>query len=943
MGKGSFYNKTVEETLQALNTSVHGLSKQEAEARLRAKGKNVLPKKKPSLWSRYFANIFNPMVVILLIAAIIQYFLGETFSSVAIISIITLNAIIALYQQHQAEKTLEALQRISSFKAVVIRDGEPMEIEADQVVVGDLLKLNQGDYVSADARLISTVDMEVNESALTGESVPSGKSVEVVAGEDVRINDQTNMVFMSTFVTKGNGKAIVTGTGLDTEIGKVAKTIETMESRDIPLQKAMGGLSKRLGAFVILTCVVLFFYQLGVNASKGIENTPDVLADQISWLVSLAVAAIPFNFPLITTIILLTGVIALAKKNAIIKKLTVVETLGRLSVICSDKTGTLTKNEMTVQRFFFNLNDYSVSGIGYDPKGDIYDEKNTKVSLSSKEFELLIHSGVENNNTQLVEEIIELKSKKMTKRKVIGLPTEAAILVLAEKCGYEVNQIREYYSDLKENPFNSQRKRMSKIVKGKKGELLLFAKGAPEAMIKKCSSVYANNTIAPMSGSINEIISKKIEEYASQGLRTLAITYKSTSETDINRDAEDVEDNLVLLGIVGILDPPREGVKEAIKSCNSAHIKVVMITGDHASTAKSIAQSLGIWHQGDAIIEGTQIASMNSEEIEKTSVFARVAPDDKKFIVDKFQSNNKVVAMTGDGINDAIALERADAGIAMGIAGTDVAKNAADIILTDDSFATIERAVYHGRGIFNNIRSNIAFLLSVNIMELFVLAFAALVFQERIFLGNQLLIFYITIHFFPPIPLMFDKYDKYIMSYPPKPHNAPLIDRKFLYLILMQIFVIGVFLLLEFIIVINRLVPINDANLVSYASVAGEDFLVNGEWRSIASLIASGEMYALKARTMCALSLFIAELIVAWESRSDRLSIIKMPINIFLILITGLLIFIINTIFTLPLSHTFLALTGLSSEDIIIAVLFALPVLIVMEVYKSVINKKSGK
>ncbi len=941
MENGSYYNKSVEETLRSLNTSDKGLTKQEAEARLRAKGKNILPKKKPSLWSRYFSNIFNPMVVILMIAAIIQYFLGETFSSVAIFSIITLNAIIALYQQHQAEKTLEALQRISSFKAVVIRDGEPMEIEADQVVVGDVLKLNQGDYVSADARLITCVDMEVNESALTGESVPSSKSTNIISGDNIRINDQSNMVFMSTFVTKGNGKAVVTGTGLDTEIGKVAKTIETMETRDIPLQKAMGSLSKRLGAMVILICFGLFFYQLGVNASKGIENTADVLADQISWLVSLAVAAIPFNFPLITTIILLTGVIALAKRNAIIKKLTVVETLGRLSVICSDKTGTLTKNEMTVQKLFFNMKDYTISGTGYDVNGDIFDDKKNKVKLTDKEFELMIHSGVENNNTQLVDEVIELKSKKMIKRKVIGLPTEAAILVLAEKCGYNVEKIRADYMDLKENLFNSERKRMSKFVKSKDGKIYLFVKGAPEALITVCKSIYADNKIIPMNDSISEHLTKIIEGYASKGLRTLAITYRPASEAEINLEAEDVEKNLVLLGIVGILDPPREGVKEAIQSCNSAHIKVVMITGDHATTAKSIAHSLGIWKPGDSVIEGNQISQMSVEEIENTSVFARVAPDDKKYIVDKFQSKNKVVAMTGDGINDAIALERADAGIAMGIAGTDVAKNAAAIILTDDSFATIERAVYHGRGIFNNIRSNIAFLLSVNIMELFVLTIAALFLQQRIFLGNQLLIFYITIHFFPPIALMFDKYDRNIMTYPPKPHNAPLIDRKFLYLIMSQIFVIGGFLLLEFLIVLNGLVPINDANLISYGAEASQAFFIDDKWFSIEEMVASGEIYAIKARTMCALSLFIAELIVAWESRSDRLSILKMPINILLFIITGLLVFIIVTVFTLPLSHVFLVLSGLSTSDMIIAILFGLPILFVMEGYKIWLNLKS--
>jgi Ca2+-transporting ATPase len=941
MESGSYYNKSVEDTLKSLNTSDKGLTKQEAEARLRAKGKNILPKKKPSLWSRYFANIFNPMVVILMIAAIIQFFLGENFSSIAIFSIITLNAIIALYQQHQAEKTLEALQRISSFKAVVIRDGEPMEIEADQVVVGDILKLNQGDYVSADARLISCVDMEVNESALTGESVPSSKSIAVIPGDNVRINDQTNMVFMSTFVTKGNGKAVVTGTGLDTEIGKVAKTIETMESREIPLQKAMGGLSKRLGAMVILICFGLFFYQLGVNASRGIENTPDVLADQISWLVSLAVAAIPFNFPLITTIILLTGVIALAKKNAIIKKLTVVETLGRLSVICSDKTGTLTKNEMTVQKLFFNMKDYKISGTGYDANGEIFDDKNNKVKLTEKEFELMIHSGVENNNTQLIDEVIELKSKKMTKRKVIGLPTEAAILVLAEKCGYDVEKIRADYVDLKEHLFNSERKRMSKFVKSKDGQIYLFVKGAPEALITVCKSVYANNKIIPMDNSIIQTLNKKIESYASDGLRTLAITYRPASESEISLEAEHVEKDLILLGIVGILDPPREGVKEAIESCKSAHIKVVMITGDHATTAKSIAHSLGIWKPGDSVIEGNQISQMSGEEIEKTSVFARVAPDDKKYIVDKFQSNNKVVAMTGDGINDAIALERADAGIAMGIAGTDVAKNAAAIILTDDSFATIERAVYHGRGIFNNIRSNIAFLLSVNIMELFVLTIAALFLQQRIFLGNQLLIFYITIHFFPPLALMFDKYDRNIMTYPPKPHNAPLIDRKFLYLILTQIFVIGGFLLIEFSIYLNGLIPLNDANLIGFGTIDGEDFFINDKWYSIEEFIASGEIYAIKARTMCALSLFTAELIVAWESRSDRLSILKMPINIILLIITGLLIFIMVIVFTLPLSHMFLVLSGLSTSDILIAILFGLPILVVMEGYKLWLNKKS--
>jgi len=705
----------------------------------------------------------------------------------------------------------------------------------------------------------------------------------------------------------------------------------------------MGDLSKKLGGFVLFICLVLFIYQLYLNARQGIANTPEVLADQISWLVSLAVAAIPFNFPLITTIILLTGVIALAKRNAIIKKLTVVETLGRLSVICSDKTGTLTKNEMTVQKIFFNLTEYNVTGVGYDAQGEIKDKQGEVIKIAQPEFELMIHSAVENNNTQLVDEIIKLKSKKMSKRKVIGLPTEAALLVLAEKCGYSTKAIRDEYVDVKELLFTSERKRMSKFVRTKDNRLLLFTKGAPEAILNLCSSVYQNGSISQLTEDLKNTISQKVEEFAAKGLRTLAMTYRNSSENELNNDPAQIERNLTLLGIVGILDPPREGVKEAIKSCHSANIKVVMVTGDHGSTARSIAQSLGIWKPGDSVIEGAKISTLDANEIEKTTVFARVAPEDKQYIVDKLQSKNKVVAMTGDGINDAIALERADAGIAMGIAGTDVAKNAADIILTDDSFATIERAVYHGRGIFNNIRSNIAFLLSVNIMELFVLTYAALILEVRFFLGLQLIIFYISIHFFPPIALMFDKYDRKIMSYPPKPHDSPILDKKFILMILIQVLVVGTFLLIQFVYVKGGGVPLNDANLTNFVFGESDGFYINDKMVMMSEVIASGEIYELKARSMCMLSLFVAELIIAWGSRSDRQSIFKMPISPFLVVISVFLIGIIAVVFTLPVSHIFLAITGLSTKDALIAVAFGLPVFFVIEFYKLINNKLSKR
>jgi Ca2+-transporting ATPase len=906
-----YYQQSVNETLQALQSKPEGLTSAEVATIKARVGMNRIPKPKRSFYSRFIKPVLNLMILILFIAAVIQLILGEMFSGIAVLAILSVNTLIAMLQQFRTENLLAELEKISSFKAKVLRDGQAQVVEADEIVPGDILLLKQGDYISADARIIEASELAIDESVLTGESVPVSKKVDVIAEPDMAIQQQKNMIFSSTFVAQGNAKAVVVATGMNTEIGKISKGVTQMEEKEIPLQKQMGNLAKGLGLLVLGVCLLLFVYVLINNAMEGIPNTPEVIRDKIAWLVSLAIAAIPFNFPLITTIILLTGVLHLAKKQAIVRNLNAVETLGRLTHICSDKTGTLTKNQMTVKKIFYNAQEYDVGGEGYDIEGKIM-KNGIPIEVSSDLYmKMLLINGAVNNISELSEQEVSLRKGTKKVMRVVGMPTEGALLTLAGKADLNYSQLREEYKNLRQFGFTSARKRMSTIV-SHNDQTLIFSKGASEIILGLSTQTVENGQIISLSEEKRSAITRQIENFAAAGLRVLALAYKEIASRNFDESkAEDLEKDLIFLGLVGVVDPPRDGVKNSVKICQDAGIKVVMITGDFPVTAKAISTELGIYQEGDLVVEGKQVPSLPTEDFPKVSVFARVAPEHKQIIVKNLQDRGHVVAMTGDGVNDALALENSDVGIAMGIAGTDVAKSASDLILTDDSFNTIQTALYHGRGLFNNIRSNIMFLLVCNLMELVILTILALAIPGmELFSGLQLTLIYITIHFFPPLGLMFDKYDPDIMTQKPKGKDEPILNKRYMLMLGLEIAVIGALLLIL--------------------------------WLSIYFADGANETAIRHARSVCYVTLVFSEMWVALESRSETRSIFKAQMNLFLYFCLAFVLFTLYLVTTLPIAHRFLETMPLNGGDWALGIGLSLIPLAFMELYKarSIIAKK---
>ncbi|MHA1561310.1 MAG: cation-translocating P-type ATPase, partial [Promethearchaeota archaeon] len=811
------YNLSIEDIFEQLKTSKEGLTNEQVQNIRKNTGNNILPKKRVNFFSKYIKPTFSLMIIILLLAAFVQLYYAYTqgtaidyVSPIVIFVILGINIMISMIQQRKVEKTLEALEQLTSFKASVLRNGETVEIETRDLVPGDILTLKQGDFISADCRLFQDNDISINESNLTGEPTAVEKIIEPIEGSNIPIQDQQNMLFSSTFVTSGNGRAIVTATGAETQIGIISKGIAKKESREIPLNKAMNKMSTIFGLIVLGIIALIFLYKYFIVQIVDLQG-------EIRWLVSLAVAAIPFNFPIITTIILLSGALKLGKKQAIVRNLNAIETMGRLSFICSDKTGTLTQNQMTVQKIFLDNKILDVTGVGYKNSGDIlYNGQKYNVEPNNN-LKSLVINGMVNNNAEFREETISLKNGSTQVINVLGLPTEGALLTLGQKAGFDYSNIRSKYEVIKELSFTSERKMMSKIVKHEE-IFLCFSKGAPEKIPTICDYIFVENNLVPITEELKSDIIQKMENFASKGYRTLGFAQKSLLPDDVknidNLSNEELEKHLVFIGFVAILDPPRKDVKKAIEICQGAGINVAMITGDHSLTAKSIAKNLNIFKLGDYSVSGKEIKTITSDKIAQTRVFSRVAPEDKETIVKALQKEGHIVAMTGDGVNDALALENADVGIAMGISGTDVAKNAADLILTDDSFSTIETAIFHGRGLFGNIRSNIVFLLVCLFSELIVLSLVTLLFNHQIFNPLQLVVLYGSIHFFPPFGLMFDSYDERIMKEPPKDPKEPLINKKYLLMMILQISTISIVIITLWLMVFHGRIPLFEENFI---------------------------------------------------------------------------------------------------------------------------------
>ena len=695
----NWFNKTVDEVESTLKTNAeNGLTAEEAKKRQEEYGLNELKaKKKKSLLVKFLEQFKDFMIIILIISAIISGVVGvaqgEGFTdTIIILVVVVVNAIIGVAQENKAEKSLEALQKLSSHVAKVIRNGKLQVIQSKELVPGDIVILETGDYVPADLRIIEAVNLKAQEAALTGESVPVEKMAAKIEDEKIGIGDRINMLFSSSLITYGRGKAVVVETGMNTEVGKIADIINTAEDQGTPLQQKLDKLGKTLGIVALAICAVIFV--IGLLYGKEPIH-------MFMTAVSLAVAAIPEGLPAVFTIVLAIGVQRMVKRNAIVKKLPAVETLGSASVICSDKTGTLTQNKMTVEKVFCDGN-----LVNLEESADMIDIKK------------LVYASMLCNDTKISED-----------DKLTGDPTETALVDMAFKLDFDPS-VYGMFPRVAEIPFDSDRKLMT-TVHEENGQYVVYTKGGVDELLANCNSYILEGDIKTDLEEYKEIIRRYNMEMAQNALRVLAMAYKVLDHKPTAEEIKELESNLTYIGMVGMIDPPRLEVKDAVQECKEAGIKTIMITGDHKITAIAIAKSLGILENDDEAITGTELEEMSDEElirnVRKYSVYARVSPEHKVRIVKAWQANGEIVAMTGDGVNDAPSLKIADIGCAMGVVGTDVAKEAADVILTDDNFATVVSAVEEGRRIYDNILKAIQFLLSSNIGEIVVLFLAILI------------------------------------------------------------------------------------------------------------------------------------------------------------------------------------------------------------------------
>lgn len=733
------YLSTPEEVFKETSSSEKGLTSEQAQKRLEENGKNRLEEgKKKSVIRRLLEQFADPMIIILIVAAAISgitaAFEGGFPSDVIIILfVVILNAILGVVQESKAEKAIEALQEMAAATSKVERDGKVMQIKSEDLVVGDVIILEAGDAVPADARIIESASLKIEEAALTGESVPVNKFIDIInlkdTEKDVPLGDRKNMMYMGSSVVYGRGRAVVTATGMDTEMGKIAGALAQAQDGQTPLQKKLAQLSKILSFIVIGICAVIFAIGIIRELVTGNQIGLEFLLDTFMIAVSLAVAAIPEGLAAVVTVVLSIGVTNMSKKNAIIRKLTAVETLGCAQIICSDKTGTLTQNKMTVVEHY----------------GD--DENMLATGMA-----LCTDVNIDEN------------------KEIIGEPTEAALVAYALTLDLNKNDLSKSEPRVAEAPFDSMRKMMS-TVHSKDGAYIQYTKGAPDEVLKCCTKILKDGKVRDITEADRTEILKKNKEYADRALRVLACSFKELSEIPADQSPEALEKDLVFCGLVGMIDPVRPEVKAAIEECRTAGIRPIMITGDHKDTATAIAMELGIIDSPDAAITGAQLNEISDEDfekdVEKYSVYARVQPEHKVRIVNAWKKRGMITAMTGDGVNDAPSIKSADIGVGMGITGTDVTKNVADMVLADDNFATIVSAVEEGRRIYDNIRKSIQFLLASNLSEVLSIFFANLL-GFTILKPVHLLWINLVTDCFPALALAMEKSEKNIMSRPPR-------------------------------------------------------------------------------------------------------------------------------------------------------------------------------
>jgi Ca2+-transporting ATPase len=774
MSEQSWHSLTAEQAVKELRTDAErGLSVSEVAARLGQYGHNELVREKKTPPIVLFFNQFkNILVIVLLIAIILSFLIGEILDGAIISVIVLFVAILGFVQEFRAERALEALKKMLSPSITVHRDGEEQEIPTADVVPGDILYLEAGDKVPADARLLEAHAFKCDESSLTGESFSVDKTTEPLAAS-LAVNDRKNTVFAGTVVTYGRAKALVTSTGMTTEFGRIAKAMMSVKAEKTPLEKRTEEIGRMLSVTSMIICAVVIVFSAirpFLFPDSGLTFNWRFLVEIVMFGVALAVAAVPEALPAIVTGALAVGMHQMAKRNALIRKMPAVETLGCTTVICSDKTGTLTRGEMTVKRIFCDNRDVEVTGIGYEPRGEF-----PSADVSAEPFRSFLLAGILCNDADLFE--------KEGQWRIKGDSTEAALLVTAAKAGWNLPETKLRQPRREEIPFSSERKRMTTLNEGASGGLTAYMKGAAEMVLDRCTSIASASGVRPLTDGDKNLIRKKTEEMAGQALRVLGLARRELPAGS-GLDEGSVEHDMVFLGLAGMIDPPRPEVIEAIRTCKEVKIRPVMITGDHKLTATAIAREVGIMRDGDLSLTGEELSKYSDEEfdkmVDKVSVYARVSPMDKLRIVKAWKHRGEVVAMTGDGVNDAPALKHADIGIAMGITGTEVTKEAADMVLMDDNFATIVKAIELGRWIYDNIKKYLTYLLRCNITEVIVIGGVVLVLGPQFLPLLPAAILYINLATdgLPALALGVAPPDPDIMKRPPRDPKESVFTRE---------------------------------------------------------------------------------------------------------------------------------------------------------------------
>lgn len=760
----NYHNQDIESVLKSLSTSAEGITEQDVAERLITHGLNeIIEERNISHLGMLISQFTSFLIIILLSAAVVSALLGETADSIIILLIIILSGMLGFFQDYRAQKAIEALKRMAAPTARVVRNGSTSLIKASRIVPGDIILLQTGDGIPADSRLIESYNLQMDEASLTGESIPVPKVTDTIA-EEALIADRKNMVYMGTSVSYGRGKAVVTVTGMGTELGRIAGMLEKIEIEKTPLQLNLD----RLGVWIgMITMIVV-----AIVSILGVLSGFDII-DMFIWGVALAVAAIPEALPAVVTVCLALGVRRMVKRHALVRKLPSVETLGATTIICSDKTGTLTRDEMTARNIFIDGNMLEVTGAGYEPAGYFMNGENRIRPEENTTLVNLLIISVLCNDSELVNENSRWHIK--------GDPTEGALAVLSAKGGFNKQELEKRYRRIDEIPFSSERKMMTTIFSTPGGSYA-YSKGAPEVILNSCTHIYRDGSVVGFDGDEKEHIIEVVKTMASRAQRVLALSLKLLKPPN---PAKDAEKEMVFVGLVGMIDPPREEVKTAIATCKRAGIKTVMITGDHQLTGYAVAKELGLIGKEEMVLTGAKLDIMDDTElariVENVSVYARVTPAHKMRIIDALRKKGHVVAMTGDGVNDAPALKAADIGIAMGITGTAVSKEASDMILTDDNFSSIVSAIEEGRNIFKNIRNFVVYGLGCHIGEVLIVLIAMLAWQELPIIAIQILWINLITDGLPPMALSVELPDKALMMQPPRRQEEGIITKRLLF------------------------------------------------------------------------------------------------------------------------------------------------------------------